>query len=65
MSPMPIDGNNHLLLPYSPDQSRPDGFKLCPIRAADTPHCWGARCAAFKPVNAWQGVCLLIEGGAK
>lgn len=55
---------NGLPLPSSPDISRPNGHKFCPIRSGDLPHCWGARCAAFRPLDAVQGVCLLIEGGA-
>lgn len=50
-----------LLLPRSPDLSRPDGYKLCPIRNDDNPHCWGTRCAAFRPINNTDGICALIE----
>lgn len=53
-----------LPLPCLPDQSRPEGYKLCPLRNGDDPRCWGSRCAAFRPLDAVQGVCLLIEGGA-
>ena len=53
--------HNSLLLPFSPDSSRPDGYKLCPIRNDDAPHCWGARCAAFRPINDNVGICALIE----
>ena len=63
MTPVPIKFKG-LPLPYLPDQSRPDGYKLCPLRNGDAPPCWGARCASFRPLNATQGVCLLIEGGA-
>jgi hypothetical protein len=34
--------HNSLLLPCSPDLSRFDGHKLCPIREGDaSAHCWG------------------------
>lgn len=48
-------------LPSSSDLSRQDGYKLCPIRQGDTPHCWGFRCAAFRQVDAMWGMCALIE----
>lgn len=51
-------------LPCSPDLHFPEGYRLCPIRNGDVPHCWGSRCAAFRPIDAVQGVCLLIEGGS-
>lgn len=55
-----------LPLPCAPDLSRTDGYKLCPLRSADTPHCWGARCAAFRLITETIGVCVLIERqGAK
>ncbi|MBS0586370.1 MAG: hypothetical protein JSS37_00050 [Proteobacteria bacterium] len=54
--------HNSLLLPCSPDLSRFDGHKLCPIREGDaSAHCWGARCAAFRPINSTVGICALIE----
>jgi hypothetical protein len=60
-----INSNNaSVTLPCVPDQSRPEGYKLCPIRNGDDPRCWGIRCAAFRPLNAAQGFCQLIERGA-
>jgi hypothetical protein len=56
------------ILPRVPDLSQPNGFKLCPIRSDDSSlhQCWGERCAAFLPLTACAGVCLLIERqGAK
>lgn len=53
--------NSSVLLPRTPDHS-----KCCPIRMVDrdgTPHCWGDRCAAFRPLNVTHGICLLIERG--
>lgn len=55
---------NGLPLPCRPDPSHPEGYKLCPLRHGDDQRCWGARCAAFRPLDAAQGVCVLIEGGA-
>lgn len=55
---------NSLPLPCLPYKPSLDSYKLCPIRIGDAPNCWGARCAAFRPLDAVQGVCLLIEGGA-
>lgn len=49
------------LLARTPDLSR-----NCPFRAVEregTAHCWGGRCAAFRPLNATHGICLLIERG--
>lgn len=39
-------------------------WPMCPFRViepGENPRCWGERCAAFRPVDAAWGVCLLIE----
>ena len=61
---MEKSNNTAVTLPCVPDQSRPEGYKLCPIRHGNDARCVGARCAAFRPLDAVQGVCLLIEGRA-
>ena len=69
-TPMPVGtaaNTTTYLANSSPPLARtPDYSKLCPIRVVDrdgTPHCWGERCAAFRPLNGTHGVCLLIERG--